>query len=585
MLQSNSLDNKNRKDPVSGRQLTKAKLAQRGLIISVVILALFYFLNNLIPVSKYNIWTAIAIFTIYLATFLGLKIDWALNFAIFVLMIFLTNLIAETGSVNSTAMIWLCIILTATVLLQGWRAAVSWFFVMVAIGVLLMELAHRSVISARVAVDHPMVIWSLINYILAIGSLMLIIVFYDTSHRSRIQTLKERSESLSDMQLAITKAQAHKDDLIASVGHELRTPMNAILGLNEILKDELKNEHADIEIVNHIRQSTEQLLHIVDDVLDYSSVQAGRLKIQPQDFHLHQCIDAIFHRIKKKYEHLGIAFDIHLDEKLPAYVHGDPKRLQQIIRNLLDTFMGFSMEGRIQLECELRDGEIFFLITNQDINLSSAQFELAHSIINQHRATHNANNERKNLGDTGMGLTISAALIHLLKGRLGIKKRTGKGTEFCFYVPLPEVQWVETSAPLALNKQWIDLQILVVDDNAVNLLIVKKMIADLWPTALLHQVTTGQEGLDIIGKQAIDLILTDLMMPDMDGIGFTNAVRSLMAHNPVPIIALTASTNPIDEDMALQAGMNAVIHKPVDKTVLSQTIQYWLTMSEKKSLS
>ncbi|MSQ57776.1 MAG: response regulator [Limnohabitans sp.] len=583
MQKSDTLKNKNQPNLHEGRHLSEGKLAQRGLIISVVILALFYFLNNLIPIGNYNIWAAFIVFGIYFATFRGLRISWAMNISIFVLMVFLTNLIAGTGGVNSTAMIWLCIVLTATVLLQGWQTAISWFVVMIAIGFLLMEFADRSVISALVPVEHPMVIWSLINYILAIGSLMLIIVFYDTAHRSRIQTLKERSDDLRQMQLAFAKAQAHKDDFIASVGHELRTPMNAILGLNDILKDELKDESADLEIVTHIRQSTEQLLHIVDDVLDYASLQAGRLKVQPQDFHLRHCIENIFHQIKKKCEHLGILFDIHLDKKLPDYVRGDPKRLQQIIRNLLDTCMSFSMEGPIQLDCEIRGSEVLFLITNKDINLSSAQFEMAHSIINQHRSTHNAPSDRRNLGATGMGLTISAALIHLLNGRLGIENRTGKGTEFWFNIPLTTIEFIEAPLDLQHSQQWLDLQILVVDDNAVNLLIVKKMIKDLWPQVALYQATTGQDGLDIIRKNKINLILTDLMMPDMDGVSFTKTARSLMEHNDhqIPILALTASTNPVDEDTALQAGMNAVIHKPLDKSVLFQTVHYWLSMADK----
>jgi len=477
----------------------------------------------------------------------------------------------KTGGINSIALIWLNVLsVTVLMLLRQRNVTLVW------LGIMLLSIACLSLMSwmgwinSQVNDSSMGVVWAYLNNALALLNLMMGVRIYDYLHNSQLQKLNQRNDALKVTQEALIRAQAHKDEFVAAVGHELRTPMNVILGLNGVLQRELSDTPEQLLVVGHIRRSTEHLLQVVNDILDFSQLQADKLRLNPTDFVLQSLLDELQHRHREQAEAKKLGLHFVLDTALPLRVHGDRLRLRQILNNLIDNGIKFTSQGQVTVGVKAQGDRLFFEVQDAGRGIP---LELQAHIFR--RFEHADVQTNRTYGGTGLGLTICEKLVTLHGGFIGVDSQEGRGARFWFDIPLQPALSADTpSSPQddALSDE--PLRILVVDDNKVNLMVAQLQLQKCWPQARITTADNGAQALQLVERQRFDVALIDMFMPEMNGLEVTQQIRQ---HHPaiaarMPILALTANTNPVDRDRCLAAGMQEVLHKPMETGVLMAAV-------------
>lgn len=484
-------------------------------------------------------------------------------------LLLVTYIASHTGGVNSTAMIWLSVLAVAVLMLQGARAMAVWIVLILATIFGLEAAIYRGWVSPVAHVGAQGVPWTLMNYLLASLSLMLVVVIYDRLHQQQQQDLERRNQELRATHHALIQAQAHKDEFVAAVGHELRTPMNAILGFNGVLRRELADRPDQVEVVDHIRRSTTHLLQVVNDILDFSQLQAGRLNLHPTDFSLQALIEETLHKHQPQARQKGLQLHVEIDPALPAFMHADRQRLRQVLHNLLDNAVKFTARGRVDLRLQARGSR--WRVEVQDSGPGIAPERQAH-IFN--RFEHADIQTNRAYGGTGLGLALCERLTRLLGGSIGVQSQPGQGALFWLDLPLEPAESQARETPPADALQDEPLEILVVDDNAVNLQVAQLQLQKIWPQARITTAPSGAQALQLLDTQRFDVALVDMVMPEMDGLQLTALIRQRFPAitAQMPVLALTANTNPVEREQCLAAGMDDVLHKPMDVDVLRRVV-------------
>lgn len=364
-----------------------------------------------------------------------------------------------------------------------------------------------------------------------------------------------------------------KSDFLAMMSHEMRTPLNGIIGMTGLL--ESKNlDDTQLECVEVIRRSGETLLAIIDDVLDFSKIEAGRLTLESADFNPARAILDAIQIVERSAVAKSLTLSTHLDPALPAMVSGDVMRLRQVLLNLLSNAIKFTSEGEIVVRGELRsaasDGyELYFSVTDGGIGISEEQ----QARLFQPFSQANASTARM-FGGTGLGLAICKRLAGLMGGNIGVESRPAQGSCFWFTIrvgaaapePLRLVAQSGTIGPAT------GFRLLLVEDNPIN-----QKVARLVLDKLGYQVdvaNNGFEALDAVDSVRYDLILMDCIMPEMDGFEATRRLRSAGGRAAeVPIIAMTANAFEDDRKACLAAGMNDFLSKPVRQSELAAKLE------------
>ncbi|MGV0958988.1 MAG: hybrid sensor histidine kinase/response regulator [Limnohabitans sp.] len=477
---------------------------------------------------------------------------------------------AYTGGIHSTAVVWLNVVSVPVLLLLGRPAALLW------IGLILLSIGGLTWItwlgwlSSHVNVSTPMVTWAYLNHLLALLNLMMGVHIYEHLHKGQMRKLHQRNEALKATYQALIRAQAHKDEFVAAVGHELRTPMNVILGFNDVLRRELSDDPEQLAVVGHIRRSTEHLLEVVNDILDFSQLQAGKLHLHPVDYELQGLLDELQKRHGEKAHSKGLSLRVHRDEALPWRIHGDRHRLLQILNNLVDNALKFTAQGGVDVSLKARGERLRLEVRDTGRGIAPEQQQ---HIFN--RFEHADAQTNRTYGGTGLGLTLCEKLVMLHGGQIGVESQLGQGALFWLEIPLQAAQEAAASSPMpddGLSDE--ALKILVVDDNPVNLMVAQLQLQKCWPQAQITTADSGAEALALMAVQTFDVALVDMIMPDMDGMQVTQQVRERFAATAarMPIFALTANTNPVDRERCLAAGMQEVLHKPMDMDTVKRTV-------------
>jgi CheY-like chemotaxis protein len=378
-------------------------------------------------------------------------------------------------------------------------------------------------------------------------------------HRAQVALLARQRAALERANQDLAQTLAHQDEFMAAMGHELRTPMNAILGLNSVLRDALVQQPQDVEVVDHMRHATQQLLHVVNDILDFSQLQAGRLKLREDTFALSIVLQTLLARYQPQAtaKNLSLTLDAYALEGV--WFKGDASRLMQILDNLLGNALKFTETGSVQLRAQpLRQG-VRFEVT--DTGEGIAPELLPHVFEMTQTQTQRLH------GGVGLGLPICERLVRLQGGQIGVGSVLMQGTQFWFELPLPMASAPEvahTSNPTSTSSDQA-LRILLVDDNAVNLVVARLMLHQCFSQAQTVEVSDGNAALQTLQAQTFDVVLMDVFMPDMDGLETTRRLRAQLPApaNQTPVLALTASTDVQDHERCIAAGMNGVVHKPL----------------------
>ena len=400
---------------------------------------------------------------------------------------------------------------------------------------------------------------------------------------------KETEIALIQEKARAESATIAKSEFIANMSHEIRTPMNAIIAFSQILKDKslgfLNNQQ--IKYLDNILESSNRLLCLINDILDLSRIESGKIEISNFPFNSEKLMKRIEQTISSLARNKDLTTEAIISTDVPKFLIGDENRIEQVLKNLISNAVKFTDQGHIRVSLEKNESnELIFMVSDTGIGISKEQLQHLFDRFYQADSSYS-----KKYAGAGLGLAISKELVELMEGKIWAESELGKGSVFYFKLKLeisdaehfnPQKEKTKKIGKIVDNKP---LKILLAEDDDMNR---ESMTFFLKQKGhLISQATNGREVLNCLEKEAFDIILMDIQMPEMDGIETTQRIRSDTSHKfdpTIPIIALTAYAMNGDKEQFLQKGMNAFVSKPIDFDLLMDTIHLLMlsTPSEKK---
>lgn len=385
--------------------------------------------------------------------------------------------------------------------------------------------------------------------------------------------LQALNQELLEATQAAERANRAKSQFLANMSHELRTPFNGMLGMIQLLEESELTEEQREQLVT-AKTSAQHLLNILNDILDMSALDAGKLKMKPEVVQMHALVHDVHQLFLAQGLLKGLSMPLEWPQNAPAWVLADPTRVRQVLLNLLNNALKFTQQGFVKLKvgCHIDGREAVWTIDVQDSGIGIEPNKLKQLFQRFQQADDSAT---RRFGGTGLGLDISRKLARMMHGDITASSEHGQGSTFTATIHTPLAVMPESPASLLSQEQaarscakpLTPLQVLVAEDHPINQKFVGMLLQKLG-----HQVTFADNGLEAYEQartHQFDLILMDVHMPEMDGIESTRQIRQLPApHGEVPIIALSADVMNEAKDKAIAAGMNAFISKPVQKKEL-----------------
>lgn len=419
--------------------------------------------------------------------------------------------------------------------------------------------------------------WAFLAIVPCTAACLFVLVTMTMLREERIRAFQEHQAHLiEELQTARDKADAAsqaKSSFLGVISHELRTPMNGVLGAAQLLSA-TRLEAAQREYLSIIRNSGDNLLSLLNDILDMTKIEAGKMTFEVIDIDTEDLHRRITGPFAAQAEAKGLAFRTAFEGDMPAVVRGDPLRVCQVVQNLLSNAVKFTEKGSVEYRVRSRRiGDrrcaFEFSVTDSGTGIAPEDLERLFQPFTQADVS-----STRRFGGTGLGLTIARRMANIMGGDIAVVSEPGRGSTFTLSVEAEVVAWTPVAAIEALSAdvgEGEGLSVLVVEDHPVN-----RMILEAWLSSTRHRVTAAENGqiaVDVADVQPFDLIVMDVNMPVMDGLTATRRIRASGPNRDTPLVVLSASARQEDHRAGLDAGADAYLDKPIDFAALASLMR------------
>ena len=487
----------------------------------------------------------------------------------------------HTGGLSSPVMMWMGIVPILPLFTVSRRWSYAWlFFSFACVFFLYWAQLHGFVTEQNPISDQVLPLGATMIGLLCITQVILFML-YDSANAQSIRQITQKNNALKNLSHDLQMTNIHKARFLSTVSHEIRTPLNAVMGYLGLLRNAHNPEPVTAIYIEGAENSAKHLLTVINDLLDYSQIQQGRLALSYQTVNLRQLFRDAFQTLAPHASNLDIHYALHLDPNLPKWIHTDPHRVVQIFLNLIGNALKFTSTGSVIAHVihkfepqKIGTYSLWIKVNDSGIGIPEQAMQRIFEPFFQLEPSPTMGNDTALRGN-GLGLAITQSLVQNLGGFIHLSSQVGVGS--CFQVQLPidisPSHLLVRNRPLK-SSQKNDIHLLIVDDHAPNRLVASATIKQDLPHTFIDEARNGTEAISMMKARCYDLVLMDLLMPDFSGIEVVRRIRTECAapHCHVKVVALTANVSEDALNQCKEVGIDILIPKPFDRVMLIQTV-------------